>query len=193
SLTFSYQRLTAGDLAHGFIDAGTRDVNLLERPDLAAPEDRIVRRKLDIRSPLSGYSAVVWGTLRWSGRWDNRHRPFMGIVTPWQVFAQVGHYNTLVLVNRWDDGTPVAVGRIRMVLGLRYDLASLVTEGPVATTNAAGLAVLPGTVDLPERWFKQWETKTRFYVGATRDGAMALLPLDYSFHRSVGSASHYDV
>src|SRR5699024_3063604 len=105
----------------------------------------------------------------------------------------VGHYNTLVWVNRWDDGTPVAGARIRMVDGLRYDLSHLVTEGPVATTNADGLAVLPGTVDLPERWFNQWETKTRFYVGATRDGAMALLPLDYSFHRSVGSASHYDV
>lgn len=191
--TFSYQRLTASELAHGFIDAGTQHVDLLQRPDLAAPRDQIVRGALGIRAPLDGYSGVVWGTLRWNGRWDDRDRPFMGIVTPWQVYAKVGHYNTLVWINRWDNGAPVVGAQVKMVDGPRYDLSGLRTEGHTATTNADGLAVLPGTVDLPTRWFNQWKTKTRFYIGATHAGAMALLPLDYSFHRSVGSASHYDV
>lgn len=155
-LSLAYRRLTAGDLSHGFIAVGHTTENLLERPDLAAREDRIVRGKLGIRSLLDGYSGVVWGDLDWPRAWQPFS--FFGEVTPWQVYAKVGHYNTLVWVNRFDNGQPVVGAQVKLLHGPTNDLSQLTLDGKVATTNAEGLAVLPGTASLPGSWFHQWKT-----------------------------------
>lgn len=187
SLMFGYRVLTATQFAHDDAPAPERDVDLLKRPDLKPVEDKVVLGNLGIRQILDGYSGVVFGAF-------NPHDPykrsgFVGEVTPWQIFAKVGHYNTLVWLKRWDNGKPVVGAKVRLLRGLEKrqgllnnDLADLKTVGKPATTDVNGLAVLPGAVTLPKSWFT-WGSDNTFYVGATGDGGMGLLPLSQTFKR----------
>lgn len=166
--------------------------NLLARPDLSAPADRIMRGRLGIREMLRGRSGVVWGDIDWAPEGPWQPRRFMGQVTPWQVLAKVGHYDTLVWVAHMGNDKPVSGAHVKWLLGQHHALGTMDAVGDEAVTDADGLAVLPGTAALPESWFHMYEDKSNFYIGAARDASMALLPLDYYFSRSIGSASHYD-
>ncbi len=195
--SFDYRVLHARELEGAAKPGPSQSVDLLKRPDLAAPEDTIVRGKLGLRGMLDGRPGVAWGTLEWLGQhrhWRERYlssQPFMGQVTPWQVLAKVGHYDTLVWINRWDDGKPVAGAAVKLLLGHKGELDPLHTVGRATTTNAEGLAKLPGTVAMPKAWYQRWETHADFYLGATHGDDLALLPLDGTFQRSTGDASHY--
>ncbi|HEX7339727.1 MAG TPA: MG2 domain-containing protein [Rhodanobacteraceae bacterium] len=177
TLPVSYRLLRAGDLDHGGTPAAARTTDLLDRPSLKPVEDRIVLGKLGVRGWLDGYSGVAWGDFYPHTRYA---RPYFGEVTPWQVFAKVGHYDTLVWLRRWDNGQPVAGAGVKLLQGAGNDLSQLKTLGTTATTGPDGLAVLPGAVSLPDAWFK-WGDDLRFYVGATRAGALGLLPLNNMF------------
>ncbi|MEY2152549.1 MG2 domain-containing protein [Rhodanobacter sp. 115] len=191
-LDFNYRRLFAGDLAAGTSPAPAQDADLLKRPDLAVAPDRLVRGRLGVRKLLDGRSGVLWGTLDWSPNHPWQPYDFMGEVTPYQVLAKVGHFDTLVWVSRLDTGAPVAGMRVGMYVGQdnALDPLALVAGKPVST-DAHGVAVLPGAATLPTSWFEPWKTHKHFYIGATRADTLALLPLDWSFKRSVGDASHY--
>ncbi len=177
-LPLTYQVLHADDLAQGRKPQPARAVDLLKRPDLAPVEDRIVQGRLGIREWLGNRAGVTWGVF-----YPQRDRPspFFGEVTPWQVFAKVGHYDTLVWLKRWDDGQPVAGAQVKLLQGPEDDLSNLKPVGADATTGPDGLAVLPGAVALPKAWFRDGSSQ-RFYVAATHADALGVLPLDYAFN-----------
>lgn len=190
TFTFDYRRMFAGALAKGSKPAASRTENLLARPELAVKEDRVSLGSLGVRELLGGHSGVVWGSLRWSpnGPWMPYH--FMGEVTPYQVLAKVGHYGTLVWVGQLDGNQAIAGAKVKWLHGHDQDLDLLAGFGNTVMTNADGLAELPGTATLPKSWFQPWKDRSNFYLGVTRGRDMALLPLDYSFMRQMGSASN---
>ena len=182
--SFGYRLMHAAQLAAGSPLDAQRTDDLLKRPDLAAVEDHIVRGNLGVRDLLGGHSGVVWGDLKWRGKYASKYnrspsmRPFVGQVTPWQVLAKVGHYNTQIWISRLDNGKPVADAQVKLLLGHKGNLDPLTTLGAMVTTDAAGMAQLPGTVALPKTWFNNpWGDHADFYVSVTRDDDMALLPL----------------
>ncbi len=187
--TFSYRRLSADNLTTASRPPEARTEDLLARPDLAGAEDEIVRGGLGIRDLLDGHSGVVWGALDWEPASYGKY-PFMGQVTPWQVLAKIGHYGTLVRISRLDTGEPVSGAQVKLLHGHNQDLDRLTPAGDAATTDVAGLAVLPGTAELPASWFRPSKDDSNFYVAVSRGDDMALLPLDYSFRRYVGAASN---
>lgn len=175
------------------VDARRFDTpDLLSRSDLEAPTDRIVRGRLGIREMLRGRAGAVWGELNWGPRGPWQPMGFMGQVTPWQVLAKVGHYDTLVWVGHLDDARPVSGAHVGWLHGHGQELDALARVDAGAVTDADGLAVLSGTADLPDAWFHQYEDKSDFYIGAAQDQDMVLLPLEYRFERSLGEASHHD-
>ncbi|MGH8124486.1 MAG: MG2 domain-containing protein, partial [Rhodanobacteraceae bacterium] len=190
SFTFDYRRISAGELAKGSKPAASQTEGLLARPDLDVKEDHVSRGSLGVRRLLDGHSGVVWGSLQWSPNGPWRPYRFMGEVTPYQVLAKVGHYGTLVWVNHLDSSKPVAGARVKWLHGHDNDLDPLVTFGGVATTNAYGLAELPGAAKLPKSWFRPWKDRSNFYVGVARGDDVALLPLDRSFERALWEASN---
>ena len=191
-LSFTHRQLFADDLGGGRKSGAAAMEDLLKRSDLAAAEDTIARGKLGIRALLGGRSGVTWGTLAWEPHptwW--LPQSFMGEVTPYQVLAKTGYYGTLVWVSEFASGKPVAGARVDWLHGHGNDLDPLKSIGSAATTDASGLAWLPGTAKLPKSWFDPWKDKSNFYLGVTRRADIALLPLDSSFQRTVGDASHY--
>lgn len=190
-LDFSYRTLFAAELAAGRTPAPARTDDLLRRADLGVAPDHVARGKLGVRALLGGRSGVVWGGLQWAPNGPRESWPFLGEVTPYQVLAKVGHYGTTVWVSELRDGKPVAGARVVLYRGVRNALDALQPIGAAVRTDADGLAVLPGTAKLPKSWFEAWKDQSKFYVGVTRGDALALLPLDWSFQRPVGDASHY--
>src|SRR5699024_5027509 len=107
-LTMGYQQLDFRALNTGDVTTTPKQVELLNRAKLQGNKDEIIQGQLGIRELLDGQSGLVWGTLDWAPDGPTEPRQFSGQVTPWNVFAKVGYYDTLVWVTRLADGQPVA-------------------------------------------------------------------------------------
>lgn len=197
-LDFDYQLLHAADLPNlGGVPSlilWRQSASVLGGNDASHAPDRIVSGKLGLRELLGGRSGVAWGRLRWSPQEYGGDQTFFGEVTPYQVFAKVGLFDTLVWVNTFKGGGPVAGAKVTLYRAPKSALDSLDPQSKTVLTNADGLAVLPGSNRFGQDWFKQWaDDAQQRYIGVTDGGSMALLPLIYSFQRSVGQASDYAV
>jgi uncharacterized protein YfaS (alpha-2-macroglobulin family) len=113
-----------------------------------------------------------------SGRPD---RDFFAEVTPYQVHAKLGAYNTLVWVTSLETGTPVASARVRLY---RDNYRGLTADKPVlsdAITDRDGIALLAGRNSLERGAHPQLTPADTFMVRVDVGKEMALLPLDGSF------------
>src|SRR5699024_4685904 len=193
---FGYWTLVADDLFTGPGDGGEPTFfDELSRDDLDIEQDTITRTEVGVRDWLDGRSGVVWGYYDWTPNGPKAPCDCMAQCTPYQVWAKIGHYDSLVWVSRLDDGEPVANAHVRIVHGHKQDLSHFNRDGDMAITDAHGLAQLPGTVVLGDAWFRKWKHDNRFYVGVVDDARtdMALLPMQWSFDRSILTASDYTV
>ncbi|NKZ39446.1 hypothetical protein HF690_10855 [Oleiagrimonas citrea] len=193
---FDYRRLFAGNL-RGDTPTGTtpaRTVDLLHRPGIKIVPDQVTHTSLGVRELLDQRSGLLWGELKWSAPEHQKVRAMLQ-VTPYQVFAKLGHFNSMVWVNDFKTGKPVAGAKVRLLSAPAGQFNRLVTAaGHTVTTDADGMASLPGSIALGKSWFNQWGRDSRkFYVSVTHGKNMALLPLTGTFRRSLYGASHSTV
>ncbi|MGH8274287.1 MAG: alpha-2-macroglobulin family protein [Gammaproteobacteria bacterium] len=199
ALHFTYRRLFAADLGHVVPPlqrpppAGT---SILARPGLIVKKDRVVTAPLGLRTVLDGRSGIVWGNIDWAptrNRYESGDMNFFGEVTPWEVFAKVGYFNTVLWVSSFATGLPVPNAQVNLYVGHPDTLDRLSPLGSAGVeTNWQGLAILPGALDLSADWFEPWkEGALHYYIGVTHAKKLGFLPLDWSFRRSIGTASDY--
>ena len=154
-----------------------------------------------IRGLLDGQSGIVTGTLsphptplsvegyRYFDEADDDpgiptgrpDRDFFAEVTPYQVHAKLGAYNTLVWVTSLDKGLPVANARVRLY---RDNYRGLTDGKPVlaeAITDRDGIAILAGRTFLEHAAAPELSPTDAFMVRVDVGTDMALLPLDGSF------------
>lgn len=107
---------------------------------------------------------------------------FLTQVTPWQVHAKIGHFNSTVWVVEFATGKRVSDANVELFLSTEADLAG--THTPVATgkTNAEGLATFEGTQVFDPQLDKA-EYPLFWFVKVIKGEDIALLPLN----------SHYSV
>lgn len=205
---FSFHRLFAEDLQPGALPKDSvppASLDLLKQAGSQVVPDRIVRESLGLRDLLRHPSGVAWGQFDWAPNGPYRgYQAFME-VTPYQVFAKVGLFNSLVWVTSFKTGHPVADAQIRLLKTDDGNLDQLHSAaGTMVHTDVDGLAVLPGTATIGESWFKPYRPKlvgkkqdgyynVGFYLSAVQGRDMALLPLDGSFKRSMYEASNNSV
>jgi alpha-2-macroglobulin len=154
-----------------------------------------------IRELLDGQSGVVTGTLQPhptpltvdgyryfdeadddpgipSGRPDH---DFFAEVTPYQVHAKLGAYNTLVWVTSLDKGVPVAHARVRLYRDNYRGLTAGKAVLAEAVTDRDGIAMLAGRILLEQGAAPKLSPADTFMVRIDTGKEMALLPLDGSF------------
>jgi uncharacterized protein YfaS (alpha-2-macroglobulin family) len=154
-----------------------------------------------IRGLLDGQSGIITGTLaphpnplnvegyRYFDEADDDpgiptgrpDRDFFAEVTPFQVHAKLGAYNTLVWVTSLDKGLPVANARVRLY---RDNYRGLTAGKPVlaeSVTDRDGIAILAGRNFLEHEAAPQLSPTDAFMVRVDVGKDMALLPLDGSF------------
>lgn len=111
---------------------------------------------------------------------------FFSQITPFYVQVKVGHFNTLVWVTDFASGLPVA----DVAISAFQDVYSLQSQFPKdllakAVTNADGIALLPGTVDLDpklEQINSYDREKPHLFIRCQKDKDVALLSLDSEFN-----------
>lgn len=196
ALDLQYNKITAVTLAAAPVSSALpASVSPFARYNGKPPEDKWLSEPLGVRAMLGGHSGVISGILSWSPKisdYGNAQRNVFGEVTPWEVLAKVGYFDTLVWVTSLATGQPVSGVSVCLYQAPTFDVSTIKPVSDHVVTNADGLAVLPGTAGLGPVWSYPWfENAPERYVGATRNGDMALMPLDYGFQRSIGQASGF--
>jgi alpha-2-macroglobulin len=196
-LDFSYAWVSAATLAGGPAAVAPTPVlqSLLAPFRGRPPRDRNLAVALGVRADLGGRPGAVSGVISWDppigSSWYSRSsQSVFAEVTPWEVLAKVGHFDTLVWVVSLASGAPVSGVRVRLATAPRDSLAGLSEATATAVTDADGLAVLPGAVTLGNAWPRRYTPLSPvWYVTAVKGRDMALLPLDWGYLRWIGSIS----
>lgn len=147
---------------------------------------------LGVREMLNNRSGAVYGKVTdTSPKVDQSERDshFFTVVTPWQIHAKMGHFNSLVWVTSLVTGEPVQGVTVTVHRDLLENLtrnSQILAQG---VTDRSGIAMLPGMVELDparESFKNSWEYGLpRLIIKAAKNDDMALLPLTYSHDFSV--------
>ncbi|MBF0228507.1 MAG: large extracellular alpha-helical protein [Desulfamplus sp.] len=163
---------------------------------------------LSVREMLNNNSGAVYGKVVSTSpvvEKNERDTVFFTVVTPWQIHAKVGHFNTLVWITSLVTGEPVS----GVTVTVHRDLVENLTlnSQPIAEsiTDENGVAMLPGMVVLDptrETFNDSWEYgHQRLIVKAVKNNDdkaaktiagksgqnsdLAIMPLTYSHDFSV--------
>lgn len=183
-----YRRLAGNTIA--------TESQLLEVPEV---QDLSFAMPLNVREMIGDGTGVVYGTVNSTPDVVKHHRErrFFAQVTAYQVYAKVGHFNTLVWVTDLASGDPVPGARVSLYRDAISSLDPLPDDAAVGVTDAGGIAMLPGTEQLdPKLETFRWncgEDCEKLIVRIDGSRGMALLPLNHDFRADVGSASNYRV
>ena len=192
SYTLSYRTLTSSGLATG----RSRTVAL---PEL---EDVQFGVPLDVRELLGGEPGALYATLTTTPAVMPRRsrESVFAAVTPYQLHAKLGHFNTLVWVTELATGRPVRNADVSVYVDRISSLTATPTPLGTARTDGDGIAILPGASTLdPELTLTgycrsdQQDDCPRLFVRADGPAGFALLPLDQRFEVYSYRASNYQV
>lgn len=142
---------------------------------------------LGVREMLNNSSGAVYGkVISTSPAVDKSEREsnFFTVVTPWQIHAKVGHFNSLVWVTSLVTGEPVSDVTVTVHRDLLENLTRNAPAIAQAVTDGNGIAMLPGMVVLDparETFKDSWEYGLpRLIIKAAQNSDAALLPLTYN-------------
>lgn len=191
--TLQYRRLTALGGTSG----------LTKSYELPAVEDIQYPVPLGVRDLLEGRDGVIYGHVTTQPHVDKYQNRLFAQVTPFQVHAKLGHYNTLVWVTDLASGRPVANADVSVYADSIAALSAETMELDAARTDRRGVAVLAGTAELDptlnylfprERcWGEARDTCERLFVRVRRGDRMAVLPLESRFEVSTWRVSNLAV
>lgn len=150
-------------------------------------EDISYKMPLGLREILGNKSGVISGTLTPNPKPANywRDPKLFAQVTPFQVHAKIGHFNSLVWISDFAKGKPVSSAKVTLYKGTYGNLPQLEKLPYSSVSDKDGLVKFPGTQKLdPELdMFSYWinDNKPRLFIKVEKDGDIALLPLDSRF------------
>ena len=158
--------------------------------------------RLGVREMTRGETGAVFGRVTSTPPTRERfHRRFFAQVTPYQVHAKIGHFNTLVWVTDLATGEPVDGANVTVYRDVLMQMGAPPQKASSARTDDLGVAMLPGTLTLDPgldtfRWRCQQSDRDaceRLFVRVDGEQGMALLPLTNDYRVSVARVSGYQV
>ncbi len=164
-------------------------------------EDVAFAVPVQVREMIDGKSGAIFGEISSTPPSPHKHyrgRRLFAQVTPYQVHAKVGHFNTLVWVT--DLATGEAVPDASVVV-YRDALTKMGAppEGALAVrTDEHGVAMLPGTAELDPAldtfgWRCASDECEKLFIRVDGDKGLALMPLNRRYRVNVSRASGYKI
>lgn len=174
-ITIQFDRLSAKGPARG--------LKKTIRP--SSVQDLSFAIPMDARSMIEQGSSVLLGTLTAPAADPGKNRFFIQ-VTPFQVMAKLGHYNTTVWVTDMKTGLPVKDARIELVRGTYQQIIGGLKVLDKGATDDRGLVSLKGASEVDPRHelpgYSDWDAKNDFLMVRVQRGTdLAVLPLDWRF------------
>lgn len=169
---FDYESLNVNGVNAG--NTGDITVPKVEDVQFAVP--------LGVRDMLGGKSGALYGFVATTpavDKWDGASRLFAQ-VTPYQVYAKLGHFKSTVWVTDMATGEVVPEAKVTIARGTLNNLKGLQDDVLAsADTDKNGLAVLPGTQTLDptlELYRSYRDDQPRLFIRVDKGDDMALLP-----------------
>lgn len=193
SATVHYRRLTTEGGTSGLTK--TYELPAVENVQYAVP--------LGVRELLEGRAGAIYGQVTSDPQIVTHQQGLFAQVTPFQVHAKLGHFNSLVWVTDLATGRPVANAAVSVYADSVSALSADYAELSAARTDRRGVAVLAGTSELdpeleylfPRRscWGAARDICTRLFVRVQRGERMAILPIERRFEVNTGRVSNYTI
>jgi hypothetical protein len=195
--------LEEATLRYRLVTPDRSERNLSRSLALADVEDVQYGVLFGVREMLEGASGAVFGELRTAPFIPKQPsgRLLFAEVTPFQVHAKLGHFNTLVWVTELSTGEPVRDAQVSIYVDRLVNLTGDFTAADEARTDRDGIAMLGGTETLdPTLGLTSYscgqagrELCPRLFVRVDHDGEMALMPLAYEFEVNPYRVSNFSV
>ena len=147
--------------------------------------NRRMNLPLGIRDMLHGKSGVVRGQITTSPNTCKRGNcgKFIAQITPYNILAKIGHFNSVVWVADLESGKPVANAKVSLHLG--RSIIDLDEALSVAKADKFGVASLPGKTEFdPEgkiRYYPGGYNYKSLFIKVVKKDEIAILPLHYDF------------
>lgn len=187
SYSFNYQYLHADAQIAQSDTTGDVTVAKVQDVQYAVP--------LGVRDMLKGKSGAVFGyasTTPDVQKWDGAGRLFAQ-VTPYQVYAKLGHFQSSVWVTDLSTGQTVPDAKVTIYTGELINLRAPAAPLATAQTDENGIALLPGTdtLDPTLSLSRSYQDKdTRLFVRVEKGDDMALLPVSYDYEVQLWNVSN---
>ncbi len=175
------------DLDYNKLTAKQRDQQQKATVSVPKAEDIAFAIPLKVRDLTGGSSGAIYGNLSSTPaikKYEGERRLFAQ-VTPYQVHAKVGHFNTLVWITDLATGKPVSGVNTQVTRGMIKTLElspDIIAQG---LSDADGMVILPGTESLdPQlKYIGSYSSdkKEKMFLYLTKGDDMALIPLDGRF------------
>lgn len=136
------------------------------------------KTKMGIREALDNKSGILYGEIK-SDSLKYNYANVLAQVTPFQVHAKFGHFNTLVWVSKFNDAKPLKDANVTLYYGNKKNLNNLTKISEAKQTNKDGSVMLDGRATLDSKIKKDYQKS--FFVHISKDEDEALLPLDYDY------------
>ncbi|PZO84512.1 MAG: large extracellular alpha-helical protein, partial [Micavibrio aeruginosavorus] len=177
SIGIDYRKMTAEGHENG--STGDVKVPFVQDKQFAVPAK--------VRDILDGRSGVLYGTLNTTpaveDKWDGANRMFVQ-VTPFQLYTKLGHFQSSAWVTDLKSGKGVSDVKVTVYVGSLADPRPPQNILAEVTTDADGLATLPGLEELDPDLSRMaaWKDEDkRLFVRIDKGGDMALLPISYDY------------
>ncbi|MFC1567625.1 alpha-2-macroglobulin family protein [Pseudomonadota bacterium] len=186
SVSTSYQKM----------GSNKSEKDIQQKIEISEAVDIAYRVPMQVRKLLGDDSGAMYGSLHPSptppGYW--RDPEYFVQVTPYQVHAKLGHFNSLIWVTDFASGNPIKSAKVTLYKGTYQNLVEIKAQDITSITNADGLAEFPGISELdPDlELFRRYQRQDapRYFIKVESKGDIALVPLDRSFLvRSSGTYS----
>ncbi len=154
---------------------------------------------MKVKEILKGQSGIIQGNIHGSNIKDSKDKIRAGAwfytqVTPYNIHAKLGHYNSLIWITNFSDGLPVDNAKVTILEGALTDLKNNKTLTNSSLTNQSGIATLEGLEKFdPElTLLNTWQhDKKRLIVRVEKDNDIAILPVSYDFDLSYDTLYPY--
>jgi len=164
-------------------------------------EDVAFAVPLRVREMTAGSSGALFGAVTADPPPPHktyRERRLFAQVTPYQVHAKVGHFNTLVWVTDLATGEAVPGATVTVYRDALTTMGAPPPAATEATTDENGVAMLPGTVALDPAldtfgWRCANDECEKLFIRVDGDEGMALMPLNRHYRVNVSRVSEYKI
>jgi uncharacterized protein YfaS (alpha-2-macroglobulin family) len=177
------------------LDATTQGLSFAT--PVAAVQDIQFQLPVGVRDMIGkGESGALYGRFTTDPRQKDiyQNHALFAEVTPFQIHAKIGHFNSLVWVTDLTTGQPVANADVVIYKDELAELNGPAAGAITAHTDDDGIATLPGTEQIdPDLTVQhQSDNDQHFFIRVSKDKDMALLPILSQFeidgYRSSGQS-----
>lgn len=173
AIKFHYGKLTSAGVTN----------NLSKQIPVAKAQDVSFQMPLQMRDLLGEESGVLVGNFETEpvvshgGYCDTC---FITQITPWQVHAKIGHFNSVAWVVDFATGKPVEGAKVELFLTSESRLLDHANVHSTATTDQEGLATLPGNKEIDPHLDVNRDRQF-WMIRVTKGKDIAILPLNYNY------------